>query len=127
MERVDELLDSVVTSARRKGAQLPFAANTAYVNTIHPEDQPEHPGDRELEKTIRRYVRWNAAAIVLRANKESSELGGHIASFQSAATLYDTGFMHFWRAPTKRTAAISSISRAILRPASTPAPFSRGG
>ncbi len=70
LERVDELLDSVVTSARRKGARLPFAANTAYVNTIHPEDQPEHPGIRELEQTIRRYVRWNAAAIVLRANKE---------------------------------------------------------
>ena len=99
LERVDALLESVVTSARRKGAKLPFAANTAYVNTIHPDEQPAHPGDRKLEATIRRYIRWNAAAIVLRANKESSELGGHIASFQSAATLYDTGFMHFWRAP----------------------------
>jgi pyruvate dehydrogenase E1 component len=99
LERVDELLDSVVTSARRKGAKLPFAANTAYVNTIHPQDQPHHPGVRNLEQEIRHYVRWNAAAIVLRANKDSSELGGHIASFQSAATLYDTGFMHFWRAP----------------------------
>ena len=98
LERVDSLLDAVVTSARRKGAKLPFAANTSYVNTIHADDQPAHPGDRKLEMTIRRYVRWNAAAIVLRANKESSELGGHIASFQSAATLYDTGFMHFWRA-----------------------------
>jgi pyruvate dehydrogenase E1 component len=98
LDRVDELLEAVVTSARRKGAKLPFAANTAYVNTIPPERQPKHPGDRKLEMTIRRYVRWNAAAIVLRANKESSELGGHIASFQSAATLYDTGFMHFWRA-----------------------------
>src|ERR1700739_1650787 len=74
LERVDELLDSVVTSARRKGARLPFAPNTAYVNTIHPQDQAQHPGIRELEQTIRRYVRWNAAAIVLRANKESSEL-----------------------------------------------------
>ena len=77
--------------------------------------------------TIRRYVRWNAAAIVLRANKESSELGGHIASFQSAATLYDTGFMHFWRAATKSTAATSSISRAIPRPAFTRAPSSKAG
>jgi len=98
LERVDALLDSVVASARRKGAKLPFAANTAYVNTIHPADQPQHPGNREFEQTIRHYVRWNAATIVLRANKDSSELGGHIASFQSAATLYDTGFMHFWRA-----------------------------
>src|SRR5574337_740695 len=94
--RVDEILDSVVTSARRKGARLPFAANTAYVNTIPPEAQAPHPGDRRIEMQIRRFVRWNAAAIVVKANKESSELGGHIASFQSAATLYDTGFMHFW-------------------------------
>ncbi len=102
LDRVDELLEAVVTSARRKGAKLPFAANTAYVNTISPERQPQHPGERKLEMTIRRYVRWNAAAIVLRANKESSELGGHIASFQSAATLYDTGFMHFWRAADEK-------------------------
>ena len=99
--KVDEILDQVITSARRKGARLPFAANTAYVNTIPPEAQPPHPGDRKLEMTIRRYIRWNAAAIVVKANKESSELGGHIASFQSAATLYDTGFMHFWHAATE--------------------------
>ncbi len=96
--KVDDILDAVVASARRKGAKLPFAANTAYVNTIAPEAEPPHPGDRELEQHIRRYVRWNAAAMVVKANKESSELGGHIASFQSAATLYDTGFMHFWHA-----------------------------
>ena len=98
--RVDELLDGIVQAARRKGAKLPFAANTAYVNTISPEDEPAHPGDRAVEHRIRSLIRWNAAAIVLRANKTSSELGGHIASFQSAATLYDTGFMHFWHAPT---------------------------
>ncbi|MBV9289897.1 MAG: pyruvate dehydrogenase (acetyl-transferring), homodimeric type, partial [Hyphomicrobiales bacterium] len=85
--RVDEILESVVASARRKGARLPFAANTAYVNTIPREAQAPHPGDRKIEMQIRRFVRWNAAAIVVRANKESSELGGHIASFQSAATL----------------------------------------
>jgi pyruvate dehydrogenase E1 component len=96
--KVDEILDSLVAAARRKGAKLPFAANTAYVNTIPPEEQPPHPGNRKIEQIIRRYVRWNAAAIVVKANKESSELGGHIASFQSAATLYDTGFMHFWHA-----------------------------
>src|SRR5271163_3926161 len=96
--KVDDILDAVVASARRKGAKLPFAANTAYVNTIAPEAEPPHPGDRQIEQHIRRYVRWNAAAMVVKANKESSELGGHIASFQSAATLYDTGFMHFWHA-----------------------------
>src|ERR1700749_5052946 len=96
--KVDDILDAVVSSARRKGAKLPFAANTAYVNTIPLEAQPPHPGDRKREQQIRHYVRWNAAAMVVKANKESSELGGHIASFQSAATLYDTGFMHFWHA-----------------------------
>ncbi len=96
--RADVLLGAAVDSARRAGAKLPFAGNTAYLNTIPPGEQPVHPGDHAIEMTIRRYIRWNAAAIVLKANKESSELGGHIASFQSAATLYDTGFMHFWHA-----------------------------
>ena len=101
LHRVDDVLSAVVTSARRKGAKLPFAANTAYVNTIPVSEQPEHPGDGDLENEIRKLVRWNAMAIVVRANKDSSELGGHIASFQSASTLYDTGFMHFWHAATE--------------------------
>ena len=96
--RADDLLDAAVSVARRNGAHLPFARNTAYINTIPAEEQPDHPGDRELEMKIRSAIRWNAAMVVLKANKESSELGGHIASFQSAATLYDTGFMHFWNA-----------------------------
>jgi pyruvate dehydrogenase E1 component len=98
----DRLLTSVVTTARRSGAKLPFAANTAYINTIPPDQQAHHPGDRVIEHRIRSAIRWNALAIVLKANKTSSELGGHIASFQSAATLYDTGFMHFWHAPTDK-------------------------
>jgi pyruvate dehydrogenase E1 component len=100
--RADELLGKAVETARRSGARLPFAANTAYVNTIPVHEEPEHPGDRAIEHRIRSVIRWNAAALVLRANKVSSELGGHIASFQSAATLYDTGFMHFWHAPSER-------------------------
>jgi pyruvate dehydrogenase E1 component len=102
LDRVDAILENIVTSARRKGARLPFAANTAYVNTIHPQDEPTYPGDGDLEASIRHAVRWNAAAIVVKANKESSELGGHIASFQSAATLYETGFTHFWRAADEK-------------------------
>jgi pyruvate dehydrogenase E1 component len=98
----DRLLSGAVDTARRYGAQLPFAANTAYINTIGPDEQPTHPGDRAIEHRIRSAIRWNALAIVLRANKTSSELGGHIASFQSAATLYDTGFMHFWHAATDK-------------------------
>ena len=97
----DDILEEVVATARRSGAKVPFAAHSAYINTIPPEKEPIHPGDRELEAKIRAAIRWNAAAIVLRANKESSELGGHIASFQSAAHLYETGFNHFWRAPNE--------------------------
>ncbi|MBK9077804.1 MAG: pyruvate dehydrogenase (acetyl-transferring), homodimeric type [Hyphomicrobium sp.] len=95
----DDILTDVVATARRAGARLTFSANTAYINTIPPDQQPVYPGVRNIEMIIRRAVRWNAAAIVVKANKNSSELGGHIASFQSAATLYDTGFMHFWNAP----------------------------
>ena len=88
-----------------------------YVNTIPVDEQPPHPGDRELEHRIRSLNRWNAVATVLRANKESSELGGHIASFQSSATLYDTGFNHFWHAPERRdTAATCCSCRATSSP-----------
>ncbi len=99
-ERADFLLGRAVEMARRQGARLPFAANTAYINTIPPHKEAQHPGNREIENRIRSAIRWNALAMVLRANKASSELGGHIASFQSAATLYDTGFTHFWHAPS---------------------------
>src|SRR4030095_59177 len=74
---------------------------TRYRTTIPPEREAKSPGNRELEHKIRSAIRWNAVAIILRANKESSELGGHIASFQSSALLYDIGFGHFWHAPTK--------------------------
>ncbi len=100
-ERADDILEQVVDEARRSGAAIPFASSTAYLNTIPVRDEPRHPGDRELEHRIVAGIRWNAAALVLRANKESTELGGHIASYQSAATLYETGFMHFWHAPTE--------------------------
>jgi pyruvate dehydrogenase E1 component len=99
-DRAYFLLEELNDKARRSGAPVPYSANTPYLNTIPPEAEPRHPGDLALERRIRSAMRWNAVAIVLRANKESSELGGHIASFQSAATLYDTGFHHFWRAPS---------------------------
>ncbi|MEQ1647164.1 MAG: pyruvate dehydrogenase (acetyl-transferring), homodimeric type [Hyphomicrobiaceae bacterium] len=99
-DEADRVLTASVNEARKHGARIPFAANTAYINTIHPDEQPDYPGNRELEQKVRAAVRWNAAAIVLKANKDSSELGGHIASFQSAATLYATGFTHFWHAPS---------------------------
>lgn len=101
-QRADEVLGSAVEIARRSGARLPFSAQTAYVNSIAVDQEPKHPGDAEVQQRIRSAIRWNAAMIVLRANKDSSELGGHIASFQSAATLYDTGFEHFWHAPSEK-------------------------
>ena len=96
-ERAHFLIEQVVEGARKRGAPVPYSANTAYLNTIPVDKQDPHPGDRQIEHRIRSAIRWNAIAIILRANKESSELGGHIASFQSSATLYDTGFMHFWK------------------------------
>jgi pyruvate dehydrogenase E1 component len=99
-DRAHYLLSELVAEARRQGTPVPYSATTPYLNTIPPDKEERHPGDRAIEHRIRSLIRWNAIAIVLRANKESSELGGHIASFQSAATLYDVGFQHFWHAPS---------------------------
>jgi pyruvate dehydrogenase E1 component len=100
-DRATFLLDELFSDARRSGVPVPYSANTPYLNTIPPDREAQHPGDLEIEYKIRSLIRWNAVATVLRANKESSELGGHIASFQSAATLYDIGFNHFWHAPSE--------------------------
>ncbi len=97
-ERAHFLLDELIGQGRRRGAPVPYSPNTPYLNTIPPAQEERHPGDRAIEHRIRSIIRWNELAIVLRANKESSELGGHIASFQSAATLYDVGQMWFWHA-----------------------------
>jgi pyruvate dehydrogenase E1 component len=99
-ERARYLLGMLRDEALRTGTMPPFLATTPYRNTITPENEEKSPGNRELEHKIRSAIRWNAVAIILRANKESSELGGHIASFQSSALLYDIGFGHFWHAPT---------------------------
>jgi pyruvate dehydrogenase E1 component len=100
-DRATFLLDELLDGARRSGVPVPYSANTPYLNTIPPDREAQQPGDQEIEQKIRSLIRWNAVATVLRANKESSELGGHIASFQSAATLYDVGYNHFWHAPTE--------------------------
>jgi len=97
--RAHFLLEKLIDKARRSGAYLPYTANTAYVNTIPLSTQRPIPGDQAIEHTIRSVIRWNAAAMVVHANRVSSELGGHIASFASAATLYDVGFSHFFRGP----------------------------
>ncbi|APZ43803.1 pyruvate dehydrogenase (acetyl-transferring), homodimeric type [Acidihalobacter ferrooxydans] len=100
VERAHYLLEQMIDKARRSGAYLPYSANTAYVNTIPPHLEAILPGDPAMERRIRSLIRWNALAMVVKANRKSSELGGHIASFASIATLYDVGFNHFWRAPT---------------------------
>jgi pyruvate dehydrogenase E1 component len=101
VDRAHYLLERLIERARRAGAYLPYSANTAYINTIPPGREEHSPGDHELEHRIRSYVRWNAAAMVLRANRDTN-VGGHIASFASAATLYDVGYNHFWHAPSER-------------------------
>ena len=102
-ERAAFLLNRITDRARRSGAHMAYAANTAYLNTIDRADQPEYPGDVAMERRIENYIRWNAMAMVVHANRKSSEYGGHIATYASAATLYEVGFNHFWRAPTKES------------------------
>ena len=99
--RAQELIGAVVETAQRGGAHVSLGLSTPYMNTIPASEQPPLAGNDELETRLRHYVRWNAMAMVARANKESSELGGHVASFASSATLYDVGFNHFFRAQTE--------------------------
>jgi pyruvate dehydrogenase E1 component len=101
-ERAHYLIERLIELGRLAGINQPYCANTEYLNTIAADRQITAPGDYAIENRIRSYVRWNALAMVLRANKGDSNLGGHIASFASAATLYDVGFIHFWRAPTEQ-------------------------
>ncbi len=99
-ERAHFLLNQMIDFARRSGAYLPYSPNTAYLNTISTAHQPEYPGDRALERRLEAYIRWNAMAMVVHANRKSTEYGGHISSYASSATLYEVGFNHFWRAPS---------------------------
>ncbi len=101
IERAHYLVGRLIRRARRKGAHLPYSANTAYVNTIPEAHEKRSPGDAAIEHRIRSIIRWNAMAMVVQANRVDPTLGGHISSFASAATLYDVGFNHFFRAPTE--------------------------
>jgi pyruvate dehydrogenase E1 component len=99
-ERAHFLLERLIDYTRRSGAYLPFKPNTAYVNTIPPGQERQYPGDRAIERRVEAYLRWNALAMVVQANRISTEYGGHLASYASSATLYEVGFNHFWRAPS---------------------------
>jgi len=95
--RAWQLLDALRERLHEKGVTPPFTANTPYVNTIPAHEQPPYPGDRDLERRIKSLIRWNAMAMVVRANRESHGIGGHISTYASAATLYEVGFNHFFR------------------------------
>ena len=96
-ERVTELLQQLQIRAHKAGVKIPFTANTPYINTIPKEKQPPFPGNREIERRIKSIIRWNAMAMVVRANMQESGIGGHISTYASAATLYEIGFNHFFR------------------------------
>jgi pyruvate dehydrogenase E1 component len=98
-ERAHYLLERMIEATRQAGGHLPFRLTTGYFNTIPTSKEARSDGDQAMEWRIRSMVRWNALATVVRANRRPGDLGGHIASFASAATLYDVGFNHFWRAP----------------------------
>jgi len=99
-ERVRQILRQLQIRAQEQGVSIPFTANTPYINSISLEQQPVFPGNRELERRIKSIIRWNAMAMVVRANRESSGIGGHISTFASVATLWEIGFNHFWRGRT---------------------------
>jgi pyruvate dehydrogenase E1 component len=104
-QRAHFLLEQLLEEARQEGIDLPFSANTAYVNTIEPDQEEHSPGNRKLEGRLRAYMRWNAMAMVVKANRlaspDDSELGGHISSFQSVAHMFAAGFNHFWHAESE--------------------------
>jgi pyruvate dehydrogenase E1 component len=101
-ERAGRLLQQLSLHARRAaGVNLPFTATTPYQNTIASRQQPPFPGSQEMERRIKSLVRWNALAMVVRANKIESGIGGHISTFASAATLYEVAFNHFLQAQTE--------------------------
>ena len=96
-ERVTELLAALEQTAYRHGVAIPFSATTPYINTIPHEKEPPYPGNRELERRIKSFVRWNAMAMVTRANRDPAAPGGHISTFASSATLYEVAQNHFFR------------------------------
>src|SRR5205814_615220 len=98
-DRARYLLNQLAQQAERSGVPTPWGANTPYINTIAPEDEPEYPGDRDIERNIKSLVRWNAMAMVVQANETDKTIGGHISTFGSSATLYEVGFNHFFRGP----------------------------
>ena len=101
-QRAHYLIKELINKAYMEGANIPYTQTTPYINTIPVNEEKKSNGDQNIERRIRSLIRWNAAAMVVRANKKFPELGGHIGTFASAATLYDVGMNHFWRAKNNR-------------------------
>ena len=117
-KRTRFLLETLIDYAQTRGARMPFNTSTPFINTILPSQEPEYPGDRELERRIKSLVRWNAMAMVTKANSETPGIGGHISTYASAANLYEVAFQHFFKGP-------QYFFRATHRRVSTPALFWR--
>lgn len=98
-DRARFLLEELIDYAQTKGARLPFNTNTPFINTIQPKDEPEYPGDQEIERRIKSIIRWNAMAMVVRANTNTPGIGGHISTYASSANLYEVAFNHFFKGP----------------------------
>ena len=105
-DRAHFILDNLISYARRNGVRMPFQANTDYINTIPLLDQKPYSGDRAIERRIKSIIRWNAMAVVVRANRKNHGIGGHISSYASSATLYEVGFNHFFKGPDKNNSDI---------------------
>ena len=101
-QRAHFLIKELINKAYMNGANIPYTQNTPYINTIPVNEEKKSNGDQNIERKIRSFIRWNSAAMVVRANKKFPELGGHIGTFASAATLYDVGMNHFWRAKNNK-------------------------
>ena len=96
-EQAASRVEELVGRLRESGLKIPYAVNTPYINTIAPEKEPPYPGNREIERRIKSYVRWNAMAMVVKANRLHPDIGGHISTYASSATLYEVGLNHFFR------------------------------
>ena len=104
-DRARFLLEQLIDFAQAKGARLPFNTNTPFINTIRPEDEPDFPGDRDIERKLKSIIRWNAMVMVVRANIKTPGIGGHISTYASAANLYEVAFNHFFKGPENPSGA----------------------
>lgn len=126
-ERAEYIMRNLLQRASSKSVSIPMVTTTDYVNTIPADQEPDYPGDEELERRYRNYLRWNAAMIVQHAQREGIEVGGHISSYAGQATLYEVGLNHFFADPITPVVATRSSSRATPPRETTLEPFSRAG